>query len=196
MKELFVNAMKNIAWSSWSRWQRPDMTMEQRKGELNMDMFMKIVTSDLFYAMIIYIVFNVLMIAFFWLVKEANPSWRGQEKQEKFLKAYVIVASVVLFLLIAAFLQDIGVLDIEIIQMMKKLRTNPLVGDLLGVIINALPLYFLLSFGIYVYRVSSWKAFSSIDEDALGKIKLVGSFLYWGFILTLFILYETAHMTV
>lgn len=161
-----------------------------------MDMFMKIVTSDLFYAMIIYIVFNVLFIALLYLIKEANPSERGQKKQEKFLMGYVIVASVVLLLLIAAFLQDIGVLGIEVIQMMKKLRTNPLVGDLLRLIKIALPLYFVLPIGIYVYRMSSWKAFSSINEDALGKIKLVGSFLYWGFILSLFILYETAHMMV
>ena len=161
-----------------------------------MDMFMKIVASKLFYAMIIYIVLNALYITLLYLIKEANPSWRGQEKQEKFLMRYVIVASVVLLLLIAAFLQDIGVLDIEIIQMMKKLRTNPLVEDLIGVIIFALPLYFVLPIGIYIYRMSSWKAFCSIDEDALRKIKLVGSFLYWGFILTLFILYETAHMTV
>lgn len=157
---------------------------------------MKIVASKLFYAMIIYIVLNALYITLLYLIKEANPSWRGQEKQEKFLMRYVIVASVVLLLLIAAFLQDIGVLDIEIIQMMKKLRTNPLVEDLIGVIIFALPLYFVLPIGIYIYRMSSWKAFCSIDEDALRKIKLVGSFLYWGFILTLFILYETAHMTV
>ena len=159
-------------------------------------MFMKIVASKLFYAMIIYIVLNALYITLLYLIKEANPSWRGQEKQEKFLMRYVIVASVVLLLLIAAFLQDIGVLDIEIIQIMKKLRTNPLVEDLIGVIIFALPLYFVLPIGIYIYRMSSWKAFCSIDEDALRKIKLVGSFLYWGFILTLFILYETAHMTV
>lgn len=170
--------------------------MEQPKGENNMDMFMKIVASKLFYAMIIYIVLNALYITLLYLIKEANPSWRGQEKQEKFLMRYVIVASVVLLLLIAAFLQDIGVLDIEIIQMMKKLRTNPLVEDLIGVIIFALPLYFVLPIGIYIYRMSSWKAFCSIDEDTLRKIKLVGSFLYWGFILTLFILYETAHMTV
>jgi len=170
--------------------------MEQPKGENNMDMFMKIVASKLFYAMIIYIVLNALYITLLYLIKEANPSWRGQEKQEKFLMRYVIVASVVLLLLIAAFLQDIGVLDIEIIQMMKKLRTNPLVEDLIGVIIFALPLYFVLPIGIYIYRMSSWKAFCSIDEDALRKIKLVGSFLYWGLILSLFILYETAHMMV
>ena len=169
--------------------------MEQPKGENNMDMFMKIVASK-FYAMIIYIVLNALYITLLYLIKEANPSWRGQEKQEKFLMRYVIVASVVLLLLIAAFLQDIGVLDIEIIQMMKKLRTNPLVEDLIGVIIFALPLYFVLPIGIYIYRMSSWKAFCSIDEDALRKIKLVGSFLYWGLILSLFILYETAHMMV
>ena len=139
---------------------------------------------------------NALYITLLYLIKEANPSWRGQEKQEKFLMRYVIVASVVLLLLIAAFLQDIGVLDIEIIQMMKKLRTNPLVEDLIGVIIFALPLYYVLPIGIYIYRMSSWKAVCSIDEDALRKIKLVGSFLYWGFILSLFILYETAHMMV
>ena len=125
--------------------------MEQPKGENNMDMFMKIVASKLFYAMIIYIVLNALYITLLYLIKEANPSWRGQEKQEKFLMRYVIVASVVLLLLIAAFLQDIGVLDIEIIQMMKKLRTNPLVEDLIGVIIFALPLYFVLPIGIYIY---------------------------------------------
>lgn len=141
--------------------------MEQPKGENNMDMLMKIVASKLFYVMIIYIVFNVLNIAFLYLIKKANPSERGQKQQEKFLMRYVIVASVVLLLLIAAFLQDIGVLDIEIIQMMKKLRTNPLVGDLLGLIIFALPLYYVLPIGIYIYRMSSWKAFCSIDEDAL-----------------------------
>ena len=161
-----------------------------------MDMFMKIITSDLFYAMIIYIVVNIFMILFLYFLKKMTSSVRNEEKLEKLLTGYVIVAVVGLILLILAFLQDIGVLEIRIIQTMKKLRTNPLIGDLLGVIITALPLYFLLSFGIYVYRVSSWKAFSSIDEDTLGKIKLVGSFLYWGFILTLFILYETAHMMV
>ena len=161
-----------------------------------MDMFMKIVTSDLFYAMIIYIVFNVLMIAFFWLVKEANPSVKYQEKQEKLLTGYVIVAVVGLILLIAAFLQDIGVLNIEIIQMMKKLETNPAVRNLGMVIAIAIMPYFLLLKGIDAYRISSWKIFSNIDEDASGLIKLRVSFGYWGLILSLFMLYETAHMMV
>lgn len=161
-----------------------------------MDMFMKIVTSDLFYAMIIYIVVNVSIIAFLWLVKEANPSVKYQEKQEKILTGYVIVAVVGLILLIAAFLQDIGVLNIEIIQMMKKLETNPAVRNLGMVIAIAIMPYFLLLRGIDAYRISRWELFSSINDDAFDQIKFGVSFGYWGLILSLFMLYETAHMMV
>lgn len=161
-----------------------------------MDMFIKIITNDLFYAMIIYIVVNIFMILFLYFLKKMTSSVRNEEKLEKLLMGYVIVAVVGLILLSAAFLQDIGVLNIEIIQMMKKLETNSAVRDLGMVIAIAIMPYFLLLKGIDVYRISSWKIFSNIDEDALGRIKLEVSFGYWGLILSLFMLYETAHMMV